>query len=89
MSQDLQEIVKESFKNEVLVSVKNELSSITIGLPKDSSKSVGLYFYIFKLLDYDGIPVFEMISTSNSFALFLEKKYVNRSFLLLNEIKIS
>lgn len=89
VSQDLQEVVEESFKNEVLVSVKNELSSITIGLPKDSSKSVGLYFYIFKLLAYDGIPVFEMISTSNYFALFLEKEYVNRAFLLLNEIKIS
>ena len=65
------------------------LSSITIELPKNSAKSVGLYFYIFKLLAYEGIPVFEMISTSNYFALFLEKEYVNSAFLLLNEIKIS
>jgi len=89
VSTDLKERVSEFFKNETLVSVKSELSSITIALPKNSSKTVGLYFYIFKLLAYEGIPVFEMISTSNYFALFLEKEYINQAFLLLNEIKIS
>ncbi|MFO7719147.1 MAG: hypothetical protein R6W85_01745 [Gillisia sp.] len=89
VSSDLKETVSECFKNEHLVSVKSDLSSITIALPKNSSKSVGLYFYIFKLLAYEGIPVFEIISTSNYFALFLEKEYINQAFLLLNEIKIS
>jgi len=89
VSTDLKEKVADFFKDEILVSVKSELSSITIALPKNSSKTVGLYFYIFKLLAYEGIPVFEMISTSNYFALFLEKEYINQAFLLLNEIKIS
>jgi len=89
VSNDLKESVIGFFKTETLVSVKSELSSITIALPKNSSKTVGLYFYIFKLLAYEGIPVFEMISTSNYFALFLEKEYINQAFLLLNEIKIS
>ncbi len=89
VSTDLKESVADFFKDETLVSVKSELSSITIALPKNSSKTVGLYFYIFKLLAYEGIPVFEMISTSNYFALFLEKEYINQAFLLLNEIKIS
>jgi hypothetical protein len=89
VSNDLKERVEGFFKDETLVSVKSELSSITIALPKNSSKTVGLYFYIFKLLAYEGIPVFEMISTSNYFALFLEKEYINQAFLLLNEIKIS
>ena len=89
VSAELKDIVAECFAKEILVSVKSDLSSITIALPKNSSKTVGLYFYIFKLLAYEGIPVFEMISTSNYFALFLEKEYVNVAFLLLNEIKIS
>lgn len=89
VSTDLEKTVADCFKNEYLVSVKNDLSSITIALPKNSSKTVGLYFYIFKLLAYEGIPVFEMISTSNYFALFLEKEYINQAFLLMNEIKIS
>ncbi len=89
VSKDLKERVEDFFREETLVSVKDDLSSITIALPKNSSKTVGLYFYIFKLLAYEGIPVFEMISTSNYFALFLEKEYINQAFLLLNEIKIS
>lgn len=89
VSNDLKDTVAAIFKDEKLVSVKSDLSSITIALPKNSSKTVGLYFYIFKLLAYEGIPVFEMISTSNYFALFLEKEYINQAFLLLNEIKIS
>ena len=89
VSNDLKDTVSQIFSKEKLVSVKSDLSSITIALPKNSSKTVGLYFYIFKLLAYEGIPVFEMISTSNYFALFLEKEYINQAFLLLNEIKIS
>ncbi len=89
VSSNLKETVAKCFRNEMLVSVKSDLSSITIALPKNSSKSVGLYFYIFKLLAYEGIPVFEMISTSNYFALFLEKEFVNQAFILLNEIKVS
>ena len=89
VSSDLKETVSDCFKDEILVSVKSDLSSITITLPKNSSQSVGLYFYIFKLLAYEGIPVFEMISTSNYFALFLEKEFVNPAFILLNEIKVS
>lgn len=87
VSSTLTDLVEKCFRNEVRVSVKDELSSITIALPKNSSQTVGLYFYIFKLLAYEGIPIFEMISTSNYFALFLEKEYVNKAFLLMNEIK--
>ncbi len=87
VSSTLKDVVEKYFRNEVRVTVKDELSSITIALPKNSSQTVGLYFYIFKLLAYEGIPVFEMISTSNYFALFLEKEYVNKAFLLMNEIK--
>lgn len=87
VSSTLKNVVEKYFRSEVRVTVKDELSSITIALPKNSSQTVGLYFYIFKLLAYEGIPVFEMISTSNYFALFLEKEYVNKAFLLMNEIK--
>ena len=87
VSSMLTDLVEKCFRSEVRVSIKEDLSSITIELPKNSSQTVGLYFYFFKLLAYEGIPVFEMISTSNYFAIFLEKEYVNQAFLLLNEMK--
>lgn len=87
VSSSLKEIVELHFKNETCISVTDNLSSMSIALPDDSSKTIGLYFYIFKLLAYEGIPIFEIISTSNYFTLFLEKEFVNDAFLLLNEIK--
>ncbi len=87
VSTSLQPLIQKIFKDEQLVSVSEELSSITIALPEKNTKTVGLYFYIFKLLAYEGIPVYEIISTSNYFTLFLEKEYVNQAFLLMNEIK--
>lgn len=87
VTSSLKTIVEKHFENETCISVTDNLSSISIALPEDNSKAVGLYFYLFKLLAYEGIPVFEVISTSNYFTLFLEKEYVNKAFLLMNEVK--
>ena len=87
VTSSLKNIVEKHFKEETCISVNDNLSSISIALPEDNTKAIGLYFYIFKLLAYEGIPVFEVISTSNYFTLFLEKEYVNKAFLLMNEIK--
>lgn len=87
VSTSLKPLIKEVFDGEKLVNVSEELSSITIALPEKNTKTVGLYFYIFKLLAYEGIPVYEVISTSNYFTIFLEQQYVNQAFLLMNEIK--
>lgn len=87
VSSSLQEMIKDIFNNEILVNEKNDLSSITIALPEGNTQTVGLYFYIFKLLAYEGIPVYEIISTTNYFTLFLEKEYINQAFILMNEIR--
>ena len=87
VSSSLQEMIKDIFKKEALVNEKNDLSSITIALPEGNTQTVGLYFYIFKLLAYEGIPVYEIISTTNYFTLFLEKEYINQAFILMNEIR--
>ncbi|MBQ0734146.1 hypothetical protein [Aquimarina celericrescens] len=87
VTSSLKDIVEKHFKNETCISVADNLSSMSIALPEDNSKVIGLYFYIFRLLAYEGIPVFEVISTSNYFTLFLEKEHVNQAFLLMNEIK--
>lgn len=87
VSSDLEDTVRNSFKEEHCINVTYELSSMSISLPKDNTKTIGLYYYIFKMLASEGVPVFEVISTSNYFTLFLEKDYINKAFLLLNEMK--
>ncbi|WP_196892421.1 ACT domain-containing protein [Aureivirga marina] len=87
VSSTLKPVVEEYFKDETCICIKDDLSSLSIELPKKSSDIIGLYFYLFKLLAYEGIPVFEIISTSNYFTIFLEKEYANKAFILMNEIK--
>lgn len=87
VSSSLEELVEKILGEESKVNEKHELSSISIALPEGNTQTVGLYFYIFKLLAYEGIPVYEVVSTTNYFTLFLEKEYVNQAFLLMNEIK--
>lgn len=87
VSNDLTDLVKDCFDKETCITIKSDLSSLSIALPENNSKTVGLYFYIFKLLAYEGIPIFEVISTANYFTLFIEKEYVNQAFALVNEIK--
>lgn len=87
VSSTLKPIVEKHFETETCISIKDDLSSLSIALPADSSQIVGLYFSLFRLLTYEGIPIFEVISTSNYFTLFFEKQYVNRAFLLINEVK--
>src|SRR5690606_31340306 len=61
VSSSLKELVQEYFQSEMKVNEKHELSSITIALPEGNTQTVGLYFYIFKLLAYEGIPIYEII----------------------------
>ena len=89
VSSNLKEMIKDILKEENLVNEKTDLSSITIALPEGNTQTVGLYFYIFKLLAFEGIPVYEIISTTNYFTLFLEKDYINQAFILMNDIRES
>ena len=49
VSNDLTDIVERCFASETRITIKPDLSSISIELPENNSKTVGLYFYIFKL----------------------------------------
>ncbi len=87
VSSSLKGVVEDYFKDETCIGVKDELSSLSIALPAESSKIVGLYFSLFRILTFEGIPIFEVISTSNYFTLFFEKTYVNKAFVLISEMK--
>jgi len=74
------------FKNEKLISKAKGLNSITIKLPENNSKVSGLYYHIFKQLAWNGINVFEVISTSNEFTILVENEFVNESFAVIKNL---
>jgi hypothetical protein len=82
-----EKIVEELFANEQLISKATGLNSISINLPENNSKISGLYYHIFKQLAWNGINVYEVVSTTNEFTILVENQYVNESFAVLNSIR--
>jgi len=75
------------FKEEKILAVKEELSSITIRLPKENVEIPGVYYFILKKLAWEGINLVEIISTTNEFTLVVNDKYVDQTFSLLMRLK--
>ena len=63
------------------------LSAISINLPQDNSKIAGLYYHFFKRLAWEGIVLYEVISTTNEFTILVEDEYVDQAFAAIKRVK--
>lgn len=79
--------VLKTFKNEILLEEQAGLSAITISLPSDTSKVTGLYYQIFKRLAWEGIALYEVVSTTNEFTILVEDEVVDRAFSVMKRLK--
>lgn len=83
------EKVLQSFKDEVLIGSQDELSAISIRLPENNSKISGLYYQIFKRLAWEGIALYEVISTTNEFTVLVENHVVDQAFSAIKSLNAS
>tara|TARA_R110001583_G_scaffold15501_2_gene63836 strand:+ start:18066 stop:18725 length:660 start_codon:yes stop_codon:yes gene_type:complete len=81
--------IEESYKNEICTTVKDSLSAITIGLPKENTKIAGLYYQFFKRLAWEGISLYEVVSTTNEFTILVEDENVDKAFSAIKGLKNS
>jgi len=79
--------IKESYKNEVCTTSQDNLSAITIGLPKENTKIAGLYYQFFKRLAWEGISLYEVLSTTNEFTILVEDENVDKAFSAIKSLK--
>lgn len=79
--------VLDCFKIEVCLETKENLSAISISLPKDNPKVTGLYYHIFKRLAWEGIALYEVISTTNEFTVLVDDTYIDKAFSVINKLK--
>lgn len=79
--------IEEFYKNESCTSVQDHLSAITIGLPKENTKIAGLYYQFFKRLAWEGIALYEVVSTTNEFTILVEDEYVDQAFAAIKRVK--
>ncbi len=80
-------LVEEVFKDEVMISQTDFLSSITVKLPYENTIYPGVYYYIFKELAWDNINIKEVISTTNEFTVIVDDADIHRAFSILMESK--
>lgn len=78
--------VVNEFQNEQQIGLQENLSAITISLPKENSKVVGLYYQIFKKLAWEGVTLYEVISTTNEFTVLVEDKLVDKAFSVIKSL---
>lgn len=79
--------ILKNFHAEVLLGEKAELSAITISLPSENSKVTGLYYQIFKRLAWEGIALYEVVSTTNEFTILVEDEVVDKAFSVMKRLK--
>ncbi len=83
----LKKQIEEHYKNEICTDAKDHLSAITIGLPKENTKIAGLYYQFFKRLAWEGISLYEVVSTTNEFTILVEDEVVDKAFSAVEGLK--
>ncbi|MEZ4855401.1 MAG: hypothetical protein R2812_02860 [Gelidibacter sp.] len=76
-----------NFKHETQIGLQENLSAISIRLPKNNSKITGLYYQIFKRLAWEGIALYEVVSTTNEFTILVEDYLVDKAFAVIKRLK--
>ncbi len=79
--------IVDGFKNETQLGLQENLSAISIILPENNSKITGLYYQIFKRLAWEGIALYEVVSTTNEFTILVEDFLVDKAFAVIKKLK--
>jgi len=83
----LKDKIEAYYKKEDCTAVQDHLSAITIGLPKENTKIAGLYYQFFKRLAWEGIALYEVVSTTNEFTILVEDEVVDKAFSAIKGLK--
>ena len=87
VSSSLNDFVNDHLKNETFIAKQENLSAISINLPQDNSKIAGLYYHFFKRLAWEGIVLYEVLSTTNEFTILVEDEFVDKAFTAIKRVK--
>lgn len=87
ISSSLKGFIESHLTNETFLAIQDGLSAITINLPQDNSKIAGLYYHFFKRLAWEGVVLYEVISTTNEFTILVEDEFVDKAFAAIKRVK--
>lgn len=87
VSSSLEETVEELFKDEKITQKATDLSSITVKLPAENVSVPGIYYFIFQRLAWEGIVLYEVISTTNEFTILVSEDQVDKAFSTIKKLR--
>ncbi len=87
VSDSISHLIEKHFKGEKLTQKLENLASITVKLPKENTSVPGIYYFIFQRLAWEGIVIYEVISTSNEFTILVDDEIVDKAFKVIKDLK--
>ena len=87
VSSNIAELVESCFFNETCIHKEKELSSISVKLPIENVSVPGIYYFVFQRLSWEGINIYEVISTSNEFTILVNEEQVDKAFRIIKDLK--
>jgi hypothetical protein len=87
LSESMNNEIKILFNDEKLIQKLENLSSITVKLPQENVAVPGVYYYIFQRLAWEGIIIYEVISTSNEFTILVSEQQIDIAFKVIKDLK--
>ena len=87
VSNTLDRTVEELFHEERCTQKAENLSSVTVKLPAENVSVPGIYYFIFQRLAWEGIVLYEVISTTNEFTILVNDDQVDVAFKTVKDLK--
>ena len=87
VSGNLSSLVEDVFSKETYLSKQTDLSSISIKLPSENVTIPGVYYFVFQRLSWEGINIYQIISTSNEFTILVDEQQVDKAFKVIKNLK--
>lgn len=87
VSKHLASLVDTYLAQEECIHKEENLSSITLKLPTENVSIPGIYYFVFQRLSWEGINIYEVISTSNEFTILVNDEQVDKAFRVIKDLK--
>lgn len=87
VSSSMDHVVEELFRGEACTQKSTNLSSITVKLPAENVSVPGIYYFIFQRLAWEGVVLYEVISTTNEFTILVNDEQVESAFKTIKDLK--
>lgn len=78
--------LQKMFRKEKIIAWLENLTAVTIRLPKENVQTPGVYYRILKALAWDNINVIDVVSTNTEFTILLQEDEVERGFSAIKKI---